>query len=74
MRNMSFDLVQKIREGQTYQRKTGERCLINSIDGVTNENNNQSFEIRFRLFGGNNNTQRWQKEPIEFFLENTIVE
>jgi hypothetical protein len=44
-----MELLNKIKTGNIYTRKSGERCLVQSIETVSYKNNNIDYNIHFLL-------------------------
>jgi hypothetical protein len=66
---MKIELLNKIKTGDVYVRKTGERCLVQSIETVSDKNNNVDYIIHFLLQPTNVNSTR-KTELIEDFINN----
>ena len=66
---MKIELFNKIRTGKVYKRKTGEHCLVQTIETVSDENNNVDYNVHFLLEPTNINSTR-KTELIEDFINN----
>lgn len=69
---MKNEILDKIRIGQVYQRKNGDKCLVKKIETFTNEDKTLDFQVHFHL---NSKVGRpyTKKELLEEFNSNTLL-